>query len=120
MLKMAIPILRSFDEAKAKEFYLDFLGFSVDWEHRFEPDMPLYMQIRRDDLLLHVSEHHGDCTPGSTVFVVTTDIRAFHAEISAKGYRYNRPGVEEAPWGGLVMTASDPFGNSLRFWQELA
>lgn len=24
------PILRIFDEAKAKEFYIDFLGFKVD------------------------------------------------------------------------------------------
>ncbi len=31
-----IPILRIFDEAKAEEFYLDFLGFKLDWEHRFE------------------------------------------------------------------------------------
>lgn len=27
-----IPILRSFDEGKAKEFYVDFLEFTVDWE----------------------------------------------------------------------------------------
>ena len=37
-----IPILRMFDEAKAREFYLDFLGFSVEFEHRFEADLPLY------------------------------------------------------------------------------
>jgi hypothetical protein len=30
------PILRILDEAKAKEFYVDFLGFKVDWEHRAE------------------------------------------------------------------------------------
>ena len=36
------PILRIFDLAKAKEFYVDFLGFKVDWQHRFEPDLPLY------------------------------------------------------------------------------
>jgi len=36
-----IPILRMFDEAKAREFYLDFLGFSVEFEHRFEADLPL-------------------------------------------------------------------------------
>jgi catechol 2,3-dioxygenase-like lactoylglutathione lyase family enzyme len=36
------PILRIFDEAKAKEFYVDFLGFKVDWEHRFEETLPLY------------------------------------------------------------------------------
>jgi GNAT superfamily N-acetyltransferase len=27
------PILRIFDEAEAKEFYVDFLGFKIDWEH---------------------------------------------------------------------------------------
>jgi hypothetical protein len=44
-----IPILRSFDEAKAKEFYVDFLGFTVDWEHRFEDNTPLYMQLSKDN-----------------------------------------------------------------------
>jgi len=36
-----IPILRIFDVAKADEFYLGFLGFSVDWEHRFDSNAPL-------------------------------------------------------------------------------
>ena len=27
-----IPILRIFDVEKAKEFYVGFLGFAVDWE----------------------------------------------------------------------------------------
>jgi hypothetical protein len=40
-----IPILRSYDEGKAREFYVDWLGFTVDWEHRFEPWAPLYMQV---------------------------------------------------------------------------
>ena len=42
-----VPILRSFDEAKAREFYVDWLGFGVDWEHRFEPGAPLYMQVSK-------------------------------------------------------------------------
>jgi hypothetical protein len=44
-LRKTTPILRSFDEAKAREFYLDFLGFQVVFEHRFEPGMPLYMGV---------------------------------------------------------------------------
>jgi hypothetical protein len=48
-LRAPIPILRIFDEAKAREFYLDWLGFSIDFEHRFEPGTPLYMGISRDD-----------------------------------------------------------------------
>jgi hypothetical protein len=31
-LSPAIPILRSFFEDKAREFYLGFLGFTLDWE----------------------------------------------------------------------------------------
>ena len=40
-----IPILRIFDVGKAREFYLGFLGFTVDWEHRFDDRAPLYMQV---------------------------------------------------------------------------
>jgi catechol 2,3-dioxygenase-like lactoylglutathione lyase family enzyme len=36
------PILRIFDGAKAREFYVGFLGFTVDWEHRFEPGLPIF------------------------------------------------------------------------------
>ena len=59
-----VPILRMFDEAKAKEFYVDFLGFAIDWEHRFESGAPLYMQVSLGSFQLHVSEHYGDGTPG--------------------------------------------------------
>ncbi len=55
-----IPILRSFDETKAKEFYVDFLGFNIDWEHRFEDNFPLYMQLSKDGCIIHLSEHHGN------------------------------------------------------------
>ena len=54
------PVLRIFSLEKAREFYLDFLSFKVDWEHRFGPDFPIYMQVSRDGLSLHLSEHHGD------------------------------------------------------------
>ena len=67
-LQAAIPILRIFSVEKARDFYLDFLGFTWDWEHRFEAGFPLYAQVHRDDLVLHLSEHHGDATPGSAVF----------------------------------------------------
>jgi uncharacterized glyoxalase superfamily protein PhnB len=111
----AIPVLRIFDEAKAREFYLGFLGFKVDWEHRFEDGLPLYLQISRGDLVLHLSEHHGDCCPGACVYVRTTGLADFHGEISARGYRYNRPGIEATPWGSRLMEVTDPFNNRLRF-----
>jgi len=113
-----IPILRIFDEAKAKEFYVEFLGFSVDWEHRFEPELPLYFQVSRGECMLHLSEHHGDSTPGSAVRIPVTDLDAFHAEISSKNYRFARPGIEDQPWGLREVIVGDPFGNRLIFWEE--
>ena len=114
----AIPILRIFSVEKAKEFYLDFLGFTLDWEHRFSEDLPLYAQVTRSGLTLHLSEHHGDSTPGSTVFIPTRDIDALHTELSAKQYRYAKPGVETVDWGKELIIA-DPFGNRLRFCQQI-
>ncbi len=114
-----VPILRIFDEAKAKEFYVDYLGFTVRWEHRFEKDLPLYMEVARGDLVLHLSEHHGDCCPGSTVFVRMRGIDELHRELTAKNYNYLRPGVGIAPWNAKCMELNDPFGNRLRLSEDL-
>jgi catechol 2,3-dioxygenase-like lactoylglutathione lyase family enzyme len=113
--RKTIPILRIFSIDKAREFYLDFLGFSVDWEHRFGDDFPLYMQVSRDGLVLHLSEHHGDGSPGANVFVEMAGIEALHRELAAKNYRYLKPGLERAPWNALTMQVTDPFGNRIRF-----
>lgn len=42
-----IPILRVFDEAAAEAFYLGFLGFQRNWEHRLEAGLPLYQRVSR-------------------------------------------------------------------------
>ena len=110
-----IPVLRIFSVDKARECYCDYLGFKVDWEHRFEADLPLYMQVSRDGLILHLSEHHGDATPGSRTFVHIRGLEMFHREISGRDYRFLRPGIDDAPWGGHVMELTDPFGNRLTF-----
>lgn len=114
------PILRIFDEVKAKEFYIDFLGFTVDWEHRFEDGLPLYMQISKDGCVLHLSEHHGDCTPGSALRIETDQIESFQQQLLAMDYKYSRPGLEETPWGSKDMSIADPFGNRLTFTNAIS
>src|SRR6266566_4643730 len=91
-----IPTLRIFDSGKAREFYIGFLGFKVDFEHRFEPDLPLFMQISLGDVVLYLSEHHGDCSPGARIVIETT-------------------GLVDQPWGTTTMTIADPFYNRIEF-----
>ena len=110
-----IPILRMFNEAKAREFYVAYLGFKVDWEHRFEPELPLYLQVSRDGCLLHLTEHHGDCSPGAAIRISIDGVEAFHAELAKKAYGYARPCIETPPWGGCELTVIDPFQNRLVF-----
>jgi hypothetical protein len=114
-----VPVLRIFDEAKAREFWLGFMGFSLDWEHRFDGNAPLYMQVTRGAVTLHLSEHHGDGTPGSSVIVRMRGLDAFNAELLAKQYKYNRPGIEERPWGMRDMTVTDPFQNRICFSEPM-
>ena len=114
-----VPIFRIFDVAKAKEFYVGFLGFIIDWEHHFDDKSPAYLQVSRGDLTLHLSEHHGDCCPGSTVFVWMKGIEEFHREITSKGYGFMRPGIEETFYNSRSVQVIDPFGNRIRFNERL-
>ncbi|MGO4740536.1 glyoxalase superfamily protein [Bosea sp. 2KB_26] len=119
-LNMGIPILRIFDLEKAREFYLGFLGFSMDWDHRYGPEFPIYMQVSRSGLQLHLSEHHGDASPGSTVFVWMQGVDAYRAELIGKHYPFSKPGIQESGPGGRTLEVPDPFGNRIRFCEKRA
>ncbi|MCQ4631079.1 VOC family protein [Shinella sp. CPCC 100929] len=114
--EQAVPIVRIFDVAKAHEFYLGFLGFSVDWEHRYGDNFPLYTQVSRGGLRLHLSEHAGDATPGGNMVVYMKGIRGFQKELIGKDYRYMKPGLEDegSRW---EVTVTDPFQNRIRFME---
>lgn len=115
------PIFRMFDYDKTIAFYVDWLGFKVNWEHR-EGDSPLYMEVALDDIVLHLSEHHGDCCPGARLHIEDfRGLEAYHKQIMAKDYKYNRPGLDKAfrrP-KSLCMEVIDPAGNRLTFNETL-
>lgn len=120
-MAVAIPILRIFDHQKALEFYVDWLGFTIDWEHRFGENSPIYLQLSLGGIVIHLSEHHGDCSPGGRVHIQGyTGLTAYHKLLTAKEYKYNKPGIEKAFWNRNVncMEVIDPFGNRLSFTGE--
>jgi len=114
-----IPILRMFSVEKAKEFYVGYLGFQIDWEHKFPEVAPVYMQVSRAGLVLHLSEHYGDATPGSAIYVQMRGVEEFHRELTAKNYGYLRPGLDRSEWNTMSVNLIDPFGNHLRFHEPI-
>jgi len=112
------PILRIFDYPKALEFYVGWLGFTIDWEHRFGENFPVYLQVSFGDVVLHLSEHHGDCSPGGRVLIEDyKELPQYHQLLTAKDYKYNKPAIEKTFWDSNVysMEVIDPFGNRLIF-----
>ncbi|MCE4026990.1 VOC family protein [Microbacterium sp. Au-Mic1] len=115
-LGAAVPVLRIFDVALARRFYLDRLGFEVEFEHRFAEGLPLYLGIRRGDCRIHLSEHYGDGTPGTAVWIPMRDVVGFRAEFFERSAgEAPFPGIEDDAPGGATMVVPDPFGNMLRF-----
>ena len=112
----AVPILRMFDLAATKRFYLDYLGCTLDWQDG-EADRPVYMQVSRGDLVLHLSSHHDDGTPGGAVLIQTRGVDALHAELAEHDYPFLNPGVGPGPGGGREMQLIDPASNRLRFYE---
>ncbi len=110
-----VPVLRIQRFEDVRPFYLDYLGFAIEWEHRFEADMPLYARLVRGDACLDLSEHHGDGTPGSVVWIPVADASSLHAELTGKHYPSLRPGLDQDAPGGPTIEVIDPSGNTLRF-----
>ena len=117
--RRVVPVLRIFDFPLALQFYVNFLGFKINWEEQADPQGPRCMEISRGGMALNLSSHHGDGTPGSKVYFDVTGLKELHLEVTAKGYKFWKPGIEKTSWGTISMEVGDPFGNLLYFSERI-
>jgi catechol 2,3-dioxygenase-like lactoylglutathione lyase family enzyme len=99
-----IPILRVEDAAAAVAWY-ERLGFAEQWEHRFEPGLPAFVEVARGGVRLFLSEHEGDAPPDTLVYLRVCDVEAIACEFGVQ--------VKDAPWAREI-ELRDPDGNRLR------
>lgn len=109
MAEQLIPIFRVADGYATAEWYAR-LGFETVGEHRFAPDLPLYLFLERNGISLHLSEHEGDARPGTLVYFWVDDIDKIAAEFGAV--------IHDQPWGREIQL-TDPDGNRLRIAERL-
>ncbi len=113
-----MPTFRITSYARSKLFYVDGLGFQIDWEHRFEPELPVFMKISRDGLALFLTEHSADCALGGLIHFYVLDVDSWYAEFQQKGIPVSAP-PSETVQGLRDMTVIDPDGNKLRICTRL-
>ncbi len=114
MAQTVIPQLRITKAADSLPFYVEGLGFTVDWQHQFGPGFPLFLQLTRNGQTIFLTEHTGDCETGGAVYFVGDDVDACFSRFVASGAKATEP-PEDSPWGSREMLVTDPDGNRLRF-----
>jgi catechol 2,3-dioxygenase-like lactoylglutathione lyase family enzyme len=116
----AIPVLRVYDYTKTIEFYIDWLGAKIVWEHT-EANTPFYMQISLCGATINLSQHHGDCSPGAlTLLEGCENLKSYQQQLLTKEYTFMKPGLEKVDWDPktIKMTVIDPFYNRLIFTEK--
>ena len=108
MTEELVPIFYVKDGYKTGQWYAR-LGFEVDGEHRFAPDLPLYLFLRRGTMRLHLSEHKGDARPNTLVYMYVKAVDPIAAEFGVA--------VIDQPWAREVQL-TDPDGNRLRIGER--
>ena len=79
------PAHSSTSARPVSSLYQGFLGFKVDWDHRFDNNLlSTTRQVSRGDLILHLSEHSGDGSPGARLRVMMRSGENIHGEISGQ------------------------------------
>lgn len=119
-VRSSCPILRMLDATEGRAFYVDYLGFEVDWECRFNPDAPVFMQVRLGDACLHLDGHATEDSPKSQVNIPVLGLRHYCDLLIAKGADYPEPCIEDVRYVGRPtdMNIEDPFGNLLIFCSQ--
>jgi uncharacterized glyoxalase superfamily protein PhnB len=121
-LKDVIPILDVRNVEAALRFYVDRLGFQVDF--RYEDDPNNYAGVRRGGVCLHMQwQHEEEFRKGKAgalrIRIDVDDPDALFEEYRAKGVLGEGAGVRETSWGTREFGLRDPDGNGLIFYHDL-
>lgn len=105
---VAVPVS---DVDRAKDFYVEKVGFVADHDHRVSDEIR-FVQLTPPGSACSIAIGDGitDAPPGSAqgMQMVVPDIQAARAELTGRGVGVGE--VQEFPWGSFLFF-SDPDGN---------
>lgn len=100
----AVPILRVLDVDASLPWWTR-LGFAEEFRHVFEPGLPRFVGVVRDGCRVYLSEHSGDASGPSLLYLWVPDVDRIAADLGAE--------VEQVPWA-RECEVTDPDGNRVR------
>jgi len=106
----AVPILPADDLEVAKRFYVDALGFDIEFEATEDGKNGL-LGLRRGSLYLTIDSPMTGHGRNACVALHVEDTDRYHDEWAARTSVLRSP--HDEPWGGRTFDLLDPFGNTL-------
>ena len=101
------PILRVEDFDASVRYYVDILGFSLEWS------VGRFGCVRRGSAALFLCEG-SQGRSGTWVYIGVSDADALHTELADRGARI-RHEPRNFPWGSRELHVFDPDGHVIRF-----
>jgi predicted enzyme related to lactoylglutathione lyase len=109
MIENVTPILRVDDIARSRRYYVETLGFSLDW------DADAMISVSRDGKSIMLCEREQG-QPGTWLWIGVEDADVLFAEVSARGARIRTP-PQNFSWA-YEFQVEDPDGHVLRIGSE--
>jgi uncharacterized glyoxalase superfamily protein PhnB len=109
-----ISMLRVAGAKASQKMYCEQLGFATSWIDDVGDGSPVFVEVTRDAVAFHLSEHVGDGPLAVQLYVNVADAFALYAEFCERGVDIAAL-PEQAPWGHTVFEVVDLDGNTLRF-----
>ena len=113
-----IPVLQTNDALKSIEFYCNVLGFTKNWQHQFEADLPLFASIGCEGKTVFLTEHANESAFGAEIYFFVKDINQLADNIKRRGAVLEIE-PHDTPYGTREITINDPDGNTLRIGQHI-
>jgi catechol 2,3-dioxygenase-like lactoylglutathione lyase family enzyme len=107
-----IPILRVNSVAASIRYYVDVLGFKVDWGGEEESTFASVSRSGRAIMLCQGEQGN----PGTWLWIGVEDIEPLFTEYKTKGVKFREPPTNY-PWA-YEMKIEDPDGHVLRFGSD--
>lgn len=115
-----IPILKVIDVIRAKEFYVDIMGFKVEWEKRFDEKSSIHMILSYKHIILYFTGYDDVAASESSVFIEFSGLKKYHGFLMERKTEYMITDLNMTPWESLNMEVIDPFGNKLLFCEPFS
>lgn len=117
MTNQMIPTLHIGDPDTTLAFYTEKLGFKVNWEHSYDLESAVFIQVSRDGMKLYLSQHASDCATGGLVHIAVSDFDAWYADLQRSGVQVRIApgrGLDRGLEGYRTLALMDPDGNEIR------